>query len=86
MNKGLNKFLLKSFLLSLIVSVLFIFFSFGIDKYGMSDWAYKRFTARKYYSLVIGTSRAAQGIQPAVINSFLRMMNISYLYIILVLR
>lgn len=72
MNKGLNKFLLKSFLLSLIVSILFIFFSFGIDKYGMSDWAYKRFTARKYYSLVIGTSRAAQGIQPAVINSFFK--------------
>ena len=72
MNRDLNKFLLKIFLLGLIVCVLYIFFSYGIDKLGMSDWAYKRFAAQKYYSLVIGTSRAAQGIQPVVINSYFK--------------
>jgi len=41
-----------------------------IDYFGMTDYAYKRFTSEKQSSLIIGTSRAAQGIQPRVINKY----------------
>lgn len=49
--------------LILVVSLFFI-----IDYYGWSDWAYKRFRTSGEKSLILGTSRAAQGIQPAIIN------------------
>lgn len=42
------------------------------DYYGEYDWAYKRFLNDGERSLVIGTSRAAQGIHPEVIYKELR--------------
>lgn len=44
---------------------------YAIDYFGMTDYAYKRFTSEKQASLIIGTSRATQGIQPQVVNRFL---------------
>lgn len=43
-----------------------------LDMYGWSDWAYKRFTRKGYKSLILGSSRAAQGVQPSIINEELK--------------
>lgn len=62
----MRKFLLDSglFVLLLVSSMLTVFLSEG----GYSDSFYLRFTTPKQASLIIGTSRAAQGLMPAVLN------------------
>lgn len=54
------------FVLAVILSVFCL-----IDEMGWSDWAYKRFRTSGEKSLILGTSRAAQGILPSVINKSL---------------
>lgn len=57
---------------------IFLFLFFGIviallsiiDCIGWTDSAYLRFTSKGQQSLIIGTSRAAQGIVPSIINDF----------------
>lgn len=64
------KLFIKSILLFSVIIVSLILFAYiVIDALGWSDWAYKRFTSRGERSLILGTSRAAQGIHPDIINS-----------------
>jgi len=53
--------------LSLFIICVILFFTV-VDSLGMSDAYYKRFTTKGEHSLIVGTSRAAQGIVPSVIN------------------
>lgn len=62
----MRRFLVKIILLSVIM--LFIMISVFNNADGTIDPFYKRFTSPKQQSLVIGTSRTAQGIIPKVIN------------------
>lgn len=62
---------MKKFLLSSIVFTLLLFVSFYaifLKANGKADPYYVRFTTPKQQSLILGSSRAAQGIQPAVLN------------------
>ena len=66
----MKKFIVNTLLFSGSILLFFILACFIIDYSGMSDWAYKRFTVGRQTSLVLGTSRSAQGIQPQVINNY----------------
>lgn len=64
---------MKKFVKKLIIYIAIVFLSivilfFIIDAIGWSDHNYKRFTSKGQQSLIVGTSRAAQGIQPLIIN------------------
>ena len=65
----MRKFLIHSGLFILLLLTSFIFVFTKAD--GRSDAFYLRFTSPKQASLIIGTSRAAQGLQPEVINNIL---------------
>ncbi len=63
----MRRFLISFFLfITPILSVAFLLL-FQID--GKSDAYYLRFTSKKQESLIIGTSRSAQGIKPTLINN-----------------
>lgn len=65
----MKKFLLRLGLFSFLVcGIIFVFL---LQFNGKHDDFYLRFTTPKQTSLVIGTSRAAQGIVPTEINSFI---------------
>lgn len=66
----INKFVFKLSIIVSIVLLLYLVNLFIVDRLNLSDWAYKRFTEKKHYSLIIGTSRAAQGIHPQIINDY----------------
>lgn len=65
----MKKFVSQVFLFSalLIMSMLVVFFMAN----GRSDPYYLRFTSGSQSSLIIGTSRAAQGLQPSVFNQII---------------
>lgn len=65
----MKKFLIRVslFVMLLAMSILTVFFMAN----GRSDSFYLRFTSKKQSSLIIGTSRAAQGLQPAVLNAII---------------
>lgn len=65
----MNKFFIKSllFIIPILVFILSIPFLAG----GYTDPFYVRFTTPKQKNLIIGTSRAAQGLQPEIFNSIL---------------
>ena len=70
---------MKSFIKSLalfscIIVVLILSAYTALDALGWSDWAYKRFRTSGEKSLILGTSRAAQGIHPEVINKEMQEM------------
>lgn len=50
---------------------IFILVFVGIDYIGLSDHAYKRVVSRTEGSLIVGTSRAAQALQPAFMDEVL---------------
>ena len=56
----MNKFLFKIFLLIIFISLLHIIFSFFSD--GSTDNFYLRLTSKKQNSMILGTSRSAQGV------------------------
>ena len=65
--------MMKSFLYKITVFILFLLIScfFVLSQAdGYTDAFYLRFTSPKQNSLIIGTSRAAQGIQPKYLNKF----------------
>lgn len=66
----MNKFLIKTilFVLLLLITILFVFSRAD----GYTDPFYLRFTTPQQSSLILGTSRAAQGIQPQTLNKFLK--------------
>lgn len=65
----MKKFLIQVYLFSalLFLGMLAVFFLAD----GRSDPYYLRFTSQQQASLIIGTSRAAQGLQPTVLNQII---------------
>ncbi|MDT8412939.1 MAG: hypothetical protein RQ875_10780 [Vicingaceae bacterium] len=65
----MKPFIIKSlfFVLATLLMVYMIFSSTN----GKSDPFYLRFTSPQQHSLILGTSRAAQGIQPKILNETL---------------
>ena len=66
----MKPFFLKLIIVSVPVALLLVILLFSAD--GYSDPFYMRFTTPKQSSLILGTSRASQGILPQVIDSCLR--------------
>lgn len=66
----MKKFLFQIGAFSLLLAVLYLGVFCLAD--GYTDAFYLRFTGPKQTSLVLGTSRAAQGVNPAVLNSVLQ--------------
>ena len=66
----MKKFLHKIILLICIVCSTYLLLGFLGD--GYTDPFYLRFTSPKQKSLILGTSRAAQGIQPQVLNKLIK--------------
>lgn len=65
---------MKTFIIQISVfSVLFFLMALGILSLadGNSDGHYAKFTSPNQNSLIIGTSKAAQGLQPEIINNVL---------------
>ncbi len=65
---------MRTFIIQLgVFALLFFSLAYGVFCLadGDSDFYYARFTTPVQSSLVLGTSKAAQGIQPSVINSIL---------------
>lgn len=65
----MKKFLIKSILFLLIFLIISIWIIGYIFNNG--DAFYKRFTTPRQTSLILGTSRAAQGLRPSLLNKFL---------------
>lgn len=65
----MKSFIYKTAILTALALMCFFFVCQVISLLGLSDWAYKRFTVERKRSLIVGTSRSAQGIQPSVINA-----------------
>lgn len=63
------RFLGKLFLYCIALFMCIITLLFVLDYQGYSDSDYKRFTSPAQYSMIVGTSRAAQGIIPEIINT-----------------
>lgn len=72
----MNKFIIKTFAFSFII--LIIFFWICSKANGYTDPFYIRFTTPKQNSLILGTSRAAQGLQPKVFNAVLNKNILNY--------
>ena len=68
-NKKIQQFIIRSilFLSTILVSIFFIFLQ--VD--GYTDDFYIKFTTPKQNSLILGTSRASQGLQPTVLKEIL---------------
>jgi hypothetical protein len=66
----MKKFLIKAALFSIPIILMVLAILFSID--GYRDPYYLRLTTPRQTSLILGTSRAAQGLQPQVINQHLR--------------
>ena len=65
----MRKFIHKILILVIGILSSYIFLGFFAD--GYTDPFYLRFTSPKQKSLIIGTSRAAQGIRPSIMDSVL---------------
>jgi hypothetical protein len=70
----MKEFFIKAciFFVLVLIAVIFIFSSAN----GYTDPFYIRFTTSKQTSLILGTSRAAQGIQPEILNKILHRKDI----------
>tara|TARA_B100000900_G_scaffold194979_1_gene164936 strand:+ start:642 stop:1592 length:951 start_codon:yes stop_codon:yes gene_type:complete len=66
----MKKFLFNSFLLIIFIFLMHLIFSFFSD--GSTDNFYLRLTSEKQNSMILGTSRSAQGINPSVIDTVLK--------------
>lgn len=51
-----------------------------LNSKGDGDYFYRRFTTPRYSSLIIGTSRAAQGIEPSILNDILQVEDSMKIY------
>mgnify|MGYP001024422816 CR=1 FL=1 len=65
MRKFISKTLL--FAIPLIIILIAVIFKAG----GKTDPFYVRFTTPKHQNMILGTSRAAQGLQPKIFRSIL---------------
>lgn len=66
----MRRFILKTLFVVAIIALCYVGIGYAFDAKGFSDWAYKRFTVDRQVSLIVGTSRSAQGIHPAVIDNY----------------
>ena len=71
--------MMKSFLKRVVIAglilLLFLFSVFVVvDSRGLSDYAYKRVLTKEAGSLIVGTSRAAQALQPEIMNPLIASM------------
>jgi len=64
----MKPFLSKAIFFALILSAIFMFL--GRFANGKTDAFYLRFTTPKQKNLILGTSKAAQGIQPAILQNY----------------
>ena len=62
----MNKFLAKTFFIFSIIITSYVLLGFLAD--GKTDPFYLRFTSPKQHSLILGSSRAAQGIVSTILN------------------
>ena len=77
----MKKFLIKLLLfLSVVILTFGYIFSFAD---GYTDPFYMRFTTAKQKNLIIGTSRAAQGIQPQILNKKLNLKFFNYAFTVM---
>jgi hypothetical protein len=76
----MRKFILKSTLFTIIILVSFFFVLSLAD--GHTDGVYTKLTSPKQKSLIVGTSRASQGINPAVINKYCKSNLYNYAFTI----
>jgi hypothetical protein len=65
----MKKFIKTTICFIVLITTLLFSVIYVIDISGWSDWAYKRFRSSGEKSLILGTSRAAQGLRPEIINS-----------------
>ena len=63
-------FLVRLFVVTILFSIVLIYIFSKAD--GFTDAFYLRFTTPKQKSLILGTSRAAQALQPEVFNNILK--------------
>jgi hypothetical protein len=73
-----HRFLKNILIVSLFIVALHIILGTLAD--GTTDNFYLRFTSSKQNSLIIGTSRSAQGIHPNILDSVLNLGNINSIY------
>lgn len=66
----MKKFIFEAFIFSGIPIIVCFLVFFRLD--GYTDPFYIRFTTPKQTSLIVGTSRAAQGLQPSILNESLQ--------------
>ena len=71
----MKKFIFKSTIIVAIIIVIYGFLGFFAD--GYTDPFYLRFTSSKQHALILGTSRAAQGIRPNILNANLSNKSLS---------
>ena len=74
----MNRFLKN--ILIVFLCVVFVHIILGVFADGSTDNFYLRFTSSKQNSLIIGTSRSAQGIHPNIIDSVLNLRDINSIY------
>jgi len=74
----MNRFLRNILIVSL--SIVAIHIILGIFADGSTDNFYLRFTSSKQNSLIIGTSRSAQGIHPDILDSVLNLKDNNSIY------
>ena len=74
----MHRFLKNIFIVSLFIIALHLIV--GALAVGSTDNFYLRFTSSKQNSLIIGNSRAAQGIHPNILDSVLNLGDINSIY------
>lgn len=74
----MKRYLFKTLAFVIIIFIVFIWVCSNAD--GYSDPFYIRFTTPKQNSLILGTSRAAQGLQPEVFNDILEKKIFNYAF------
>ena len=67
------RFIIKILRLSIGIALIYLALGFIAD--GNTDPFYLRFTSSKQKSLIVGTSRAAQGIVPEILNQIIKKEN-----------
>ena len=76
----MKSFLKNTVLISLFLSLSLLIVYTAVDLFGFSDFAYKRVISKERGSLIVGTSRAAQALQPASMNPILSQAGYSPVY------
>ncbi len=77
----MKKFIFKILSFILISVLLFLAVCYQVD--GYSDSFYINFTTPKQSSLILGTSRAAQGLQPKIFDAILKKQFSNYSFTVL---